>query len=167
MDEFLAIAQDLLLKGLARSENSYNDGAEKSLLMPHGIKKEKTIYEPEKPFEYPMTIRDSNIAKCSNGKPIPEESQKIGIVVSNEERDLVGANMEDVKGQISSMLERSGGEGEHSWKCTVCGKSSNYKQTVERHIETHIQGISYPCDQCGAIKRSSNALNKHVTRYHK
>ena len=110
-----------------------------------------------------MTISDSNIAKFSNGKSILGESQNRGIVLSNEERVLVDANMV----QISSMLEKSGGEGEHSWKYIVCGKTSNYKQTVERHIETHIQGISYPCDQCGAIKRSSNAPNKHVTRYHK
>ena len=70
---------DLQLKGLARSENSNTDGAEESLLMPHGIKKEKTIYEPRKPFENPMTISDGNIAKCSNGKPVPEDSQIRGI----------------------------------------------------------------------------------------
>ena len=80
---------------------------------------------------------------------------------------VVDANMEDIKGQIISMLEKTGGKGEKSWKCIVCGKTSNYRQTFERHIETHIQGISYPCNQCEAIKRSSNALYLHVTRHHK
>ena len=41
LDDFLAIAQDLQLKGLARSENSNSDDAAESILMAHGIKKRK------------------------------------------------------------------------------------------------------------------------------
>ena len=167
LDGFLAIAQDLQLKGLAGSQNYVTDDVPENVLTPQGLKKDKNKVEQVKPFQNPMTVNDNKIVEYSSEETFPEDSDNRGIVLSNGGNVLVDANMEDIKGQIISMLEKTGGDGDNSWKCSVCGKTSNYKQTIERHIETHIQGISYPCNQCGAIKRSSSALSMHITRYHK
>ena len=167
LDGFLALAEELQLKGLARSLNNDTNDVAETLLMPQGLENKKKGVEEVKPFQYPLTVDDSKMIDYSSGQAFPQESENRGIVLSKDENVLVDANLEDVKGQINSMLEKTGGEGANSWKCTVCAKTSNYKQTIERHIETHIEGISYPCNQCGAIKRSSSALSMHVSRYHK
>ena len=167
LDGFLALAEELQLKGLARSLNNDTNDVAETLLMPQGLENKKRGVEEVKPFQYPLTVDDKKMIDYSSGKAFPKESVNRGIVLSKEENVLVDANMEDVKGQIILILETIGGEAGISWKCIVCGKTSTYKQTFERHIETHIEGISYPCNQCGAIKRSSSALSMHVSRYHK
>ena len=34
-------------------------------------------------------------------------------------------------------------------------------------IETHFEGLSFPCQVCGKTFRSRNALQIHNTRFHK
>ena len=89
-----------------------------------------------------------------------------GIVSAYVEKPLLDANTNDLKGQIDSLMEKVI-DGDNKWKCTECGKTSKDKTGMSRHIETHIEGISYPCNQYGAVKRSSNALNVHITRDHR
>ena len=82
-----------------------------------------------------------------------EYSHKNNVIVSADvEKPLLDANTDDLNGQIYSMMERVT-DGDYKWKCTECGKTSKSKQGMSRHIETHIKGISYPCNQCGAVKR--------------
>ena len=54
-----------------------------------------------------------------------------------------------------------------SWKCTVCGKKAKTKYNMKMHIEIHLEGLSYPCNQCGKVSRSSNALIAHVSTFHR
>ena len=75
----------------------------------------------------------------------------------------------NVKDQINSMIESSY-DGKIVAKCTVCGKENKGKDArkdMRRHIETHIEGVSYPCNQCGKVSRSSNALNTHISNFHR
>ena len=53
------------------------------------------------------------------------------------------------------------------WKCKLCGKTANTRQHLKNHIETHLDGLSFPCELCGKTFRSRNALFIHNTRYHK
>ena len=79
----------------------------------------------------------------------------------------VDANIEDIGSQIETMMERIN-DGEYNWKCTVCRKMTKGSQTqMKRHVEVHLEGLSYPCTQCGKVSRSSNCLNKHMTVYHR
>ena len=91
---------------------------------------------------------------------------RYGIVSADVEKQLLDANTEDLKGQINLLMEKVT-DGDNRWKCKECGKTSKDKTGMSRHIETHMEGISYPCNQCGAVKRSSNALNVHITRDHR
>ena len=59
--------------------------------------------------------------------------------------------------------------GECKWKCSVCGKTTKGKtgmarQDMRRHIEAHMDGLSYPCNQCEKVSKSSRALLNHVKR---
>ena len=56
--------------------------------------------------------------------------------------------------------------GKNVWRCNVCAKVIKFQTHIERHIETHIEGVSFTCQLCGAIKKSSRALNIHLIKYH-
>ena len=81
---------------------------------------------------------------------------------------LLDADMENIKAQINSMMEKfTDNDNDNKWRCTVCAKVMKLKCDMGRHIETHIAGFSHPCNLCGAVKRSSNALHTHIARYHR
>ena len=84
--------------------------------------------------------------KVVNNSKVPFDMAKL-----NVDADI---SMDDLKFKLDFLMERVD-DGLYSWKCTVCGKGT--KQTsrlnMRKHIETHIQGLSYPCNQCGIISR--------------
>merc|ERR1719347_1600704 len=63
---------------------------------------------------------------------------------------------DDVRETIASMLVKLP---DGMWSCVQCGKTSKLRKDVGRHVETHIQGVSYPCNLCGKTYRSVNSLN--------
>ena len=55
-------------------------------------------------------------------------------------------------------------------KCTVCGSQKKGKfarQNMKQHVYSHVQGFSYPCNQCGKLIRSRTALKRHISIKHK
>ena len=61
-----------------------------------------------------------------------------------------------------------------SFRCTACGKTSdndkpnkNTKYNMKKHIETHLESLSYPCPFCEKICRNRDSLAKHKSRFHK
>ena len=46
--------------------------------------------------------------------------------------------------------------------CKFCGKDGvKHIRNMKNHIETHLEGISFPCSICGKQFRSRNSLNSH------
>ena len=59
-------------------------------------------------------------------------------------------------------------------QCKVCGKLSSGKahfairlKDMKRHIETHIEGLSYQCPVCDNTFRSKDSLKSHKYKAHK
>ena len=50
--------------------------------------------------------------------------------------------------------------------CRICNFTGT-RQAVTRHIETHIEGLSYSCSLCEKTFRSRNSLNNHKSNYHR
>ena len=160
LDTFLTLAGELQLKGLADSQNDINHTDGKSIkeeLLKLDIARGNSIRPKQKEAK---NLR--NYIKY--GEESKENSYEL--VSADEGTSLMNSSKEDLSGQINSMMEKITG-GNYKWKCTVCGKMTKQKQDISRHIETHIEGASYPCNLCGVVKRSSNALNLHTSRYHK
>ena len=162
LDGFLALAEEFQLKGLARSESVIKEPTEQ-LKEPY---QKSIIIKPEK--------FSPNISEL--GEISPDTSLKECRTTSFDETDLVkidttivlseALTKEDLEAKITSLVERVD-DGINSWKCTVCGKTAKAGQTIKRHIETHLEGLSYTCNQCGKVSKSSNALNAHVSVYHR
>ena len=53
------------------------------------------------------------------------------------------------------------------YSCKICNFSRKLKIDVTRHIETHIEGLSYSCSVCQKTFRSRNSLNVHKANYQK
>ena len=79
---------------------------------------------------------------------------------------LPSEDYSDVENAVNQYIEK-GDDGKH--KCALCGKvQQNGNLThLKNHIETHLEGLSFPCQLCGKTFRSRNALNIHNTRYHR
>ena len=59
-------------------------------------------------------------------------------------------NKEEFKVKLDSMMVKAeNGE----YYCKVCGKASKNRGHIREHVETHIEGLSYPCNQCGKVSR--------------
>merc|ERR1719450_1872970 len=62
-----------------------------------------------------------------------------------------------------------------SYRCTACGKTSDndkgakwkQRQNMMKHIETHLEGLSYSCPFCEKTFRTKNAIVTHKIRNHK
>jgi len=52
-------------------------------------------------------------------------------------------------------------------QCLVCGKTSNIKQNIRNHIETHVATEGFTCNFCGKPFKTRNSLNNHKSLYHK
>ena len=74
---------------------------------------------------------------------------------------IVNDNMtkEELDAKKMSFIERVE-DGISNLRCTICGKTTKVGSSIQdmkRHTETHLEGGSYPCNQCEK-NRCSNAL---------
>ena len=152
LDTFLALAEELKLKGLT-------GGAE--------VKKESDIETPQSKSiirkKYQLKKQpESNVVSSKGG----HESDTTAAVLENK----VSIAIQDLDEQVKSLItkgELSAGPGQGFMSsCNVCGKQGPYKN-MPNHVETnHITGITHACDKCGKISRSKNALRMHVSNSH-
>ena len=145
LDGFLALAEELQLKGLAgaQDDSSYDKTNTAKQLNP---KRKPTLgheeYQPKKPEESDILTRNHLIVPLDAGKLLVP----------------VNTNKEELKAQLESMMVKAE-DGDIKNICTVCGKTATGKDwgsanfNMRRHVETHMEGLSYTCKQCGKVSR--------------
>ena len=155
LDGFLALAEELQLKGLSSSQNYTEEEIQNFTQEKSKLKKTPK----QENISYKVTTLETNLKETvqeyENKPIIPTEGGKLNL--------SPGTTTEDLKATIGSMMERV----DQEFKCNVCGKTATHKTVMSRHVETHIEGLSYPCSLCGKVSRSSSSLNMHYSRYHK
>ena len=155
---FLALAEELKLKGLAGNEDNEPSLVEDNLVEQKTQKpkepKQESVYQPKATHSIKSHAINTNVSYPL----LPVDTGKLvaGFDTSTE----------DLKATLDSMMERID-DGDHKWKCTVCGKQSTRKDHSRTHVETHIEGLSYPCNQCSKVSRSSSGLAVHISAYHR
>ena len=161
LDSFLALAEELKLKGLTgavkNKSNDYQDTAD----MPRKSnepKKEKTIYESDN--------HTKNMEEFRN-----YQDTSLGTEVALNSHKVVSAELEQLDEQINSMMEHSGrkitvgGRQFTAMICKVCGKETQKSHMIE-HIEAHhITGVAHTCDICGMTSRSRSGLRGHKIKH--
>ena len=154
LDSFLAIAQELELKGLkGKPDENVRD-----------FEEDVKPLSPSRPlpaFNDIAKIAEPKREKTDSRNHNPGENGALAIP-SNFSGDL-----EELEDRVKSMMEKSGNKiavgPRHTFAdiCKVCrkeGLGSNIKDHIEAN---HLEGVVIPCNLCDKTFRSRNALRMH------
>ena len=157
LDSFLAIAEELQLKGLMGKSSQEDDITTKTSDVPVA---ENTAYKNE------TRMTRSTAMSMSSPQVTSRDSFARTVAVANEH----SGNMQKLDEQINSLMTKSSSKnknGKPIYVCNGCGKEGIHSQ-VRNHIEAnHLDGISVPCNFCEKIFRSRNSKANHVSVHHK
>ena len=161
LDSFMAIAEELQLKGLM-GQNKSGDG--------EVVEKMTAASEPTSPMQ--VFKRESQVSKAQDLVNIGEhasrnyEADKTVALTANFSGDL-----QDLDEQVKSLMEKTPNATADGvrrlYACKVCGKEGQSIH-IKNHIEAiHLEGISIPCNYCGKTTRSRKELTAHKHQLHK
>ena len=151
LDRFLSIAKRLKLRGLIENEESqqHDDSPVFDEEIPKQQKEEEYVQvevqaHSKRKFSHNLKPRDLDVV--------------------DKELVQVSEDLSEIDNKINHYIESLP---DRTFKCSICGKIAKLKTNLKNHIETHLEGLSFPCQLCEKTFRSSNAYNIHKTRYHK
>ena len=163
LDSFLALAEDLMLKGLTGSPqaNTSQDMKPPQSFDPQLGEEQKEFYQKEpKPGKHVMSRQTLE----------HEETSVMRVATINNQS--VNVELHQLDDQIKSMMEHTGNSirvGKRMQKtliCKVCGKEGQLGD-IMKHIESnHITGVTHTCDICSKTARSRDALYQHKRKAH-
>ena len=162
LDSFLAIAEELQLKGLMGKA----DGEEK-------IPTETVEMLPKKfnqiNRKVTNTPKDQGVFQSNSIEGILSHGQdKFDNTVALTSYFSSG-DLQELDQKCYSMMEKTSNKHTNGlvlYRCKVCAKEDK-NQNIKRHIEAHhLEGISIPCNDCEKTFRSRNSLKIHNQRIH-
>jgi len=155
LDNFLALAEELELKGLT-GRNGFDENNE-NIVTPQTAKENVTPNENPK-FERGRSLQEPETTPSARSKEI--------VAVTNFK---VNVDLEELDYKINSMIDITDKVDKRGFRivnCNVCGNEGP-KAHVMRHIEAnHITGVSHSCELCGKTSRSRHALRVHKSNNH-
>ena len=133
LDRFLAVAQRFKLEGLL--------GGEKEELEENNI----PSYDPP-----PSRIKETDKVEPELSKsPLIDTS----IQLNSQIQPIDTTDLNEIDNKLYEYLSRNS-DGKYS--CKVCGKIFQIKTHAKFHVETHMEGLTFPCHTCGKEFRSIN-----------
>ena len=121
--------------------------------------------------------------KPGNSTPYVEETVSTShqnVLVSNSENEvqmtkkvrttekpvLKSSNIQSLE-ELDQKVKESYFKGsDGSYVCHHCAKSSKFITNIKEHVETHFEGLEFPCTLCDTILRKRNSLRHHIKRQH-
>ena len=154
LDSFLALAEELQLKGLgSNSEEKFPEHQTETF-----DQTERRTFVNQKQND-PERKASSNHFKS---KPSLFEGT---MVMPYQQKPKLNSLIEPATmAIIESMIEK---RIDGIYCCTNCGYTSKNQGHMREHVEKHIDGLEYPCNVCNKIMRSSSSLRMHKTQMHK
>ena len=155
LDRFLSVAQRLKLEGHIGNEDTDQEVHDEAY-----SKEEKKVTEV--PFVHDAKYK-THTNHIAVGREL-EKVDKIQVAISS------AADVNAVKERLQQCIER---DADGNIKCKRkegIGKNPGTARcNLEKHIETHLEGLSFPipCQLCGKMFRSTNGFNTHKSRFHR
>ena len=150
LDDFLDSAQKLEIAGLlVDNQNSQETESE--------FESKKDNFKEEDQIK----LQEHRLVTINDKAPRPRGQYIKSVSTTGPKFDVTGMNAEEIGDKISSMYQKVEGV----WTCLQCGRTSNNKSSDMRlHVETHLDGLCYTCDQCSQDFRSKQSLKDHKKR---
>ena len=156
LDSFLAIAEELQLKGLMGKTNQEEQAIP--------TKPSDVFVAENAAFKDETRITKSVAMSSPQGRSRGSQAQTVA--VANEH----SANIQELDEQINSLMTKSSRKnkyGQPIYICNVCGKEGYHRRDVRDHIEAnHLEGISIPCNFCEKMFRTRHSMRQHQAKYH-
>ena len=163
LDSFLAIAEDIQLKGLTGQTSSDLGEGQDQPIESEVIKNKELPTESINPNSHVIHYT-TDLEKTSKALSIPNPS---------------GTNLQELDEKVKSLMVRGQKMIPHGKRqngtiiqatsciCKVCGKEGRDIH-IKNHIEAnHLEGISIACDNCDIVLSSRSSLANHKSRFHK
>jgi len=155
LDSFLALAEDLRLKGLT------------------GSPQVNTSQDMKPPQRFNSQLgeeqKEPNAKRSRQTLEHEDLSEMTVAIISNQS---VNVELHQLDDQIKSRMEHNGksmmvgNRKREALICKVCGKEGQLAD-IMRHIEAnHITGVTHTCEICSKTYRSRNALWQHKRKEH-
>ena len=158
LDTFLALAEELKLKGLTGSAGNNEQEHVPEKLSRQNFAQKKQTSESLLNLPNPINVYNPKARKETSSK-------SPGTLVSLEAQQLD----EEVKSmmEVSENMVQIGNRTRPAKICKVCGKEG-HTTDIKRHIEAHhiTNQVSHACDICGKVSRSRHGLRAHKSRDH-
>jgi len=154
LNEFLAIAVDLKIKGLSGdlSQNNHQALVDSK---PQSPSKEDDPPLKRKKIDYDTAL-DNSLDLCGVKQEVDEELEG-----ANDE--FVGS-LEDYKQLLG--LTNNPFNLLQSHSCDQCDFTASTRRTVKRHIQAEHEGLMFYCDQCDHKANRKDRLKAHVEAKH-
>ena len=75
--------------------------------------------------------------------------------------DVATLTSEEIQEKIKELIMKT----DDMWTCIACGYISTSRSNVRKHVDKHIDGLSYSCNLCNKEFRLVNSLNCHKKKY--
>ena len=142
LDRFLEVAQRFKIEGLLGNQNQIDD-----------------LEDPQESKEIKVSEHGvNNSSKCNSSSEDKTET-KIELNFQN----IVAMNSGDyieIDEKISENMQKNE-DGKYS--CQFCDRVMSHKTRMKEHVETHMDNLSFPCNNCGKTFRSRHSLKVHIS----
>ena len=162
LESFLAIAEDLKLKGLMGQNYCEKESEDNS----DTTASSQTYINPQTPSKVKLEVNGPNSTKAGG---FDSEERPFYTKFANERRlaiqNQTSKELEVLHEQVKSMMEKTQKNttdgSKKAYVCKVCGKEG-HNINIRDHIEVkHLEGVSLPCNNCEKTFRSRSSLRKH------
>ena len=139
INRFLSIAQRFKIEGLLGEKKEEEKEEEEEEIVPDFEPHPKPNFSPSIP----------RVKRQEKVKSDPDTAIQLNNSIDNF----------DIDQKLYENMERNS---DATYSCKLCSKTARDKTHMKYHVETHMDGLSFPCNACGKEFRSRNACNTHV-----
>merc|ERR1712126_699060 len=141
LDRFLSTAKRFMIEGLFETE----ENEEKKSEMSSTLDPPKLKVKPEKDMPVKSEILTDNTYVQQNNKSPSLDTNDL-----NNIDERLFENMEKNYDGV--------------YACKICNRTNKSKYSMKVHIETHMEGISFPCNVCGKDFKTRNTFKSHFSK---
>ena len=157
LEQFLAAAEDLMVKGLTGAKKEKQENIEAQFLD-----------STPKPA---LRINEKSSDTIAKVKPEPFEASPPNMDLSKNDQTgptkVFTNELQEHKERVNSMLQKCENKVSNNiYSCKVCGKEG-IKGNIENHIDVHhLENVTLPCPLCDKVCTSRPALVYHKKTFH-